>query len=34
MVIAMYYHLFPPAEELARPRCSCALHVAGVVAPA
>jgi len=34
MVIAMYYHLFPPAEETARPRCSCALHVAGTVAPA
>jgi hypothetical protein len=34
MVIAMYYHLFPPAEELARPRCSCALHVAGTVATA
>jgi hypothetical protein len=26
MVIAMYYHLFPPPEETARPRCSCALH--------
>jgi hypothetical protein len=26
MVIAMYYHLFPPAEETARPQCSCALH--------
>jgi hypothetical protein len=34
MVIAMYYHLFPPAEELARPRCSCALHVASTVATA
>jgi hypothetical protein len=31
MVIAMYYHLFPPAEEVLRPRCSCALHVAGTV---
>jgi hypothetical protein len=28
MVIAMYYHLFPPAEEAGRPKCSCALHVA------
>ena len=26
MMIGMYYHLFPPAEELARPQCSCALH--------
>jgi hypothetical protein len=24
MIIAMYYHLFPPASELTRPRCSCA----------
>jgi hypothetical protein len=24
MVIAMYYHLFPPAKETAAPRCSCA----------
>ena len=28
MVIAMYYHLFPPAQEAAVPQCSCALHVA------
>ena len=26
MMIAMYYHLFPPPEESARPQCSCALH--------
>jgi hypothetical protein len=26
MMIGMYYHLFPPAEETARPQCSCALH--------
>jgi hypothetical protein len=25
MVIAMYYHLFPPAQEKRRPQCSCAL---------
>ena len=25
MVIAMYYHLFPPAAEKTVPRCSCAL---------
>ena len=24
MVIAMYYHLFPPAAKQARPQCSCA----------
>jgi hypothetical protein len=28
MAIAMYYHLFPPAGETARPRCSCAAHAA------
>ena len=27
MVIAMYYHLFPPAEEKSTPRCTCALNV-------
>ena len=26
MMIGMYYHLFPPPEEVARPQCSCALH--------
>jgi hypothetical protein len=26
MVIAMYYHLFPPARETNRPRCACAVH--------
>jgi hypothetical protein len=34
MVIAMYYHLFPPAGETARPKCSCALHEASSVAAA
>ncbi|HEX7121824.1 MAG TPA: hypothetical protein VF178_05580, partial [Gemmatimonadaceae bacterium] len=24
MVLAMYYHLFPPAQEESRPQCSCA----------
>ena len=28
MVIGMYYHLFPPAEEKSVPRCSCALYAA------
>jgi hypothetical protein len=28
MVIAMYYHLFPPAEEKSTPRCSCSLYAA------
>ncbi len=26
MVIAMYYHLFPPADETVAPRCSCAIY--------
>jgi hypothetical protein len=26
MIIAMYYHLFPPAREEAVPQCSCAWH--------
>jgi hypothetical protein len=26
MVVAMYYHLFPPATESTRPQCSCAWH--------
>ena len=26
MVIGMYYHLFPPAEERTTFRCSCAWH--------
>ena len=34
MVIAMYYHLFPPAQEGTRPQCSCALHASGSVAVA
>lgn len=30
MAIAMYYHLFPPAREDSKARCSCAAHAAGV----
>jgi hypothetical protein len=30
MVIAMYYHLFPPSQEAAVPQCSCALHAGAV----
>ena len=26
MLIAMYYHMFPPAEDAAVMRCSCAFH--------
>jgi hypothetical protein len=26
MMIAMYYHMFPPAEEARRPQCTCAWH--------
>lgn len=26
MVIAMYYHMFPPQEEAAQMRCTCAFH--------
>ena len=29
MVIAMYYHLFPPSKEASVPQCSCAAHAAG-----
>ena len=28
MAIAMYYHLFPPARETAKPQCACAAHAA------
>jgi hypothetical protein len=30
MVIAMYYHLFPPAKEASVPQCSCAIHAGAV----
>jgi hypothetical protein len=26
MVIAMYYHVFAPDEDAAKPQCSCAWH--------
>lgn len=26
MVVAMYYHLFPPAEEAPQMQCTCAIH--------
>jgi hypothetical protein len=26
MVVAMYYHLYPPATEHVVPRCTCARH--------
>ncbi len=29
MAIAMFYHLYPPATETARPRCLCAAHAGG-----
>lgn len=26
MMIAMYYHMYPPLDETVKPRCSCARH--------
>jgi hypothetical protein len=26
MVVAMYYHMFPPMSEAAKPQCTCAWH--------
>jgi hypothetical protein len=26
MVVAMYFHMFPPEEEVERPACTCAWH--------
>jgi len=34
MVIGMYYHLFPPAQEATRPQCTCAFHDDAEVATA
>jgi len=31
MVIAMYYHLFPPASESAAPQCTCSWHAGTAV---
>lgn len=28
MVVAMYYHMYPPADETAKPTCTCARHSA------
>jgi hypothetical protein len=33
MVVAMYYHLFPPETDTVRPQCSCAWHSRSVVSP-
>jgi hypothetical protein len=33
MVVAMYYHLFPPETEAARPQCSCAWHSRSIASP-
>ncbi|MGH7651378.1 MAG: hypothetical protein ACREMS_05995 [Gemmatimonadaceae bacterium] len=34
MVIGMYYHMYPPATETARPMCACARHLAPIAAAA
>jgi hypothetical protein len=34
MVIAMYYHMFPPEEEMHSARCTCAWHPKDVPDPA
>ncbi|MGH7603967.1 MAG: hypothetical protein ACRENK_08200 [Gemmatimonadaceae bacterium] len=34
MVVGMYYHLYPPAKETARPMCTCARHHAPIAAAA
>ena len=33
MLVGMYYHLFPPETETARPQCSCAWHSRSVASP-
>jgi hypothetical protein len=33
MIVAMYYHLFPPETETVRPQCSCAWHSRSVASP-
>jgi len=33
MIVAMYYHLFPPETAAARPQCSCAWHSRSVASP-
>jgi len=32
MLIAMYYHMFPPAAEKPQMRCTCAVHPRPVAA--
>jgi hypothetical protein len=34
MVVGMYYHMYPPASETTRVRCSCARHRGEVIAVA
>ena len=34
MVIGMYYHMYPPAQETARPMCACARHRSPLAAAA
>jgi len=33
MVVAMYYHMYPPARDTVKPACSCARHRAPVAPP-
>jgi hypothetical protein len=33
MIVAMYYHLFPPETEPVRPQCSCAWHSRSAASP-
>ena len=33
MIVAMYYHMFPPADEPVRPQCSCAFDTRSAVSP-
>lgn len=33
MIVAMYYHLFPPETEPVRPQCSCAWHTRSAASP-
>jgi len=34
MVIAMYYHMYPPARDAVKPMCTCARHPAPMAAAA
>lgn len=33
MLVGMYFHLFPPETEAARPQCSCAWHSRSIASP-